>query len=179
MCTEVCKEPTRCYCRPSYLRNAAGVCVPSTECKAAATCPEHEVVPPCVPCRQTCEHKNRRFCAHVCIKTDKCFCDNGYLRAANGTCIKEDDCEKFGGFAIAGRRPTVLDIVRRVARNVNSDDGCNGDNEHKPYCIPCHKTCDDVNRMCIEVCRVNEGQCYCKPGFVRNANGNCIKEAHC
>lgn len=54
------------------------------------------------------------------------------------------------------------------------------DNEYIPECIPCPPiNCGDKNETaCIAVCNPNK-KCYCKPGFLRNKEGVCVKPEEC
>lgn len=55
-----------------------------------------------------------------------------------------------------------------------------GKNEHIPKCKPCSPgNCGDKNdTICTQKCEPNE-KCYCKPGYLRNKEGICVREAEC
>lgn len=55
-----------------------------------------------------------------------------------------------------------------------------GENEYIPECIPCPPlNCGDRNdTVCTAECRPNK-ECYCRPGFLRNKQGVCVKQAEC
>lgn len=55
-----------------------------------------------------------------------------------------------------------------------------GENEYVPTCVPCPPVnCgDSSDSICFENCVVNK-KCYCRPGFLRNDVGTCIKAEQC
>jgi len=60
----------------------------------------------------------------------------------------------------------------------DGDEEC-GLNESRVGCIPCHRTCQDVNKECLRACALRK-KCYCKSGYVRGDDGiTCIKETEC
>lgn len=57
---------------------------------------------------------------------------------------------------------------------------CNKPNEIYSNCVsPCRKTCDNFARN--EKCHTSEcnPECNCKPGYVRDSRGNCIRYSDC
>ena len=55
-----------------------------------------------------------------------------------------------------------------------------GKNEELFQCPPCVQTCDQVGQQiaCPDACTAI-GSCYCKSGFVKDKDGNCIPPEHC
>lgn len=54
------------------------------------------------------------------------------------------------------------------------------ENEHIPECVPCRAlNCGDKTPQCnTDKCKPNK-KCYCRPGFLRNEQGFCVKEEEC
>lgn len=60
-----------------------------------SVCGENEYIPLCVPCPPlNCGDRTDLACTLQCIENSKCYCQLGYLRAPNGTCVKEELCCK-------------------------------------------------------------------------------------
>ncbi|XP_066260197.1 serine protease inhibitor swm-1-like [Euwallacea similis] len=54
---------------------------------------------------------------------------------------------------------------------------CSKPNEQYSNCgTPCEETCTYQPEVCILVCKQG---CFCKPGYVRNNNGDCILKSQC
>ncbi|XP_048513095.1 chymotrypsin inhibitor Ani s 6-like [Athalia rosae] len=43
-------------------------------------------------------------------------------------------------------------------------------------CAPCDKSCDNLDPACTKQCRIG---CYCREGYVRNYNKQCIPQYMC
>ena len=95
--------------------------------------------------------KEQCYGAQVC--EDKCVCDSGYARDANGDCVPEMEC--------------LVCVDNQVPKMIKGackgDEYCNGDTCFSPT-----------------VFNPNEKEyltCVCKPGFKRDESGNCVE--HC
>ncbi|CAO1396939.1 unnamed protein product [Diamesa tonsa] len=150
-CPDVCVRG--CFCKPGFLKNDQGVCVPVEECPKPIECPANEVFS-CgsAACEKSCGNINDT-CDIVNIKCDdKCFCIEGYVRESgpNSTCIPVNTCPivcsepntEFNQCA-SSCQPTCL----------------------KPFIGRCNKMCNAV--------------CVCQRGFIQNESGKCIKPEEC
>ncbi|KAJ8732616.1 hypothetical protein PYW07_015215 [Mythimna separata] len=148
-----------CVCEDGYLRARNGTCVPEDKCDTPV-CKKHEVYSECT--NGGCQARN---CSQLgqpvpCIKLDPkscikgCVCEDGYLRARNGTCVPEDKC-----------------------------DNCNKPHEHYDSCAPScpPQTCESIGKTyeCPITAAVCRGACRCDKGYYRNKIGDCIPEKKC
>ncbi|XP_047020461.1 zonadhesin-like isoform X3 [Helicoverpa zea] len=146
-----------CVCKEGYLRNKNGECIAENEC-SADLCTAHEEFSNCTQavCRaQNCTDKGiPQACPSVADGDCKqgCICKEGYFRDANGYCVPEELCNKECG-------------TNQELRCMNS--------------CPPQKTCS-TRRFAVTcppspyVCK-----CVCKPGHVKDDNGQCIPEEQC
>ncbi|XP_053686650.1 serine protease inhibitor swm-1-like [Sabethes cyaneus] len=116
------------------------------------TCGRHEVFLECgSACPETCDTINSDeilICVPMCVSG--CFCRKGFVRNAEGQCIRRWKC------------PTQC-----------------GNNEEYTTCgSACPPNCENFpeNVECPEICLVG---CFCKPGFVLNAENECILRSEC
>ncbi|PZC75815.1 hypothetical protein B5X24_HaOG205635 [Helicoverpa armigera] len=146
-----------CVCKEGYLRNKNGECIAENEC-SADLCTTHEEFSNCTQavCRaQNCTNKGiPQACPSVADGDCKqgCICKEGYFRNENGYCVPEELCNKECG-------------TNQELRCMNS--------------CPPQKTCS-TRRFAVTcppspyVCK-----CVCKPGHVKDDNGQCIPEEQC
>ncbi|XP_063890544.1 zonadhesin isoform X2 [Helicoverpa armigera] len=146
-----------CVCKEGYLRNKNGECIAENEC-SADLCTAHEEFSNCTQavCRaQNCTDKGiPQACPSVADGDCKqgCICKEGYFRDKNGYCVPEELCSKECG-------------TNQELRCMNS--------------CPPQKTCS-TRRFAVTcppspyVCK-----CVCKPGHVKDDNGQCIPEEQC
>nr|WDD44670.1 zonadhesin 2 [Ephestia kuehniella] len=156
-CILICYT-NRCDCKDGFYLNSKGKCVKPDQCDTKPTCPKHEVFSNCT--NGDCEAQN---CSQLgypvpCVKINPdecqkgCVCDEGYLRAENGTCIPKSQCPSCGG-------------------DENAQAGCG---------VNCNRHCSDIGeepKACIEICY--ENACDCKDGFYLNSDGKCVKPDQC
>jgi len=93
LCPAVCKSG--CFCKNGLVRDANGVCVPTSKClKDKSECNgEHEVFNSCgSDCPKTCDNFDKTtICDDVCKVG--CFCQEPYVRdIKTGRCVVTDDC---------------------------------------------------------------------------------------
>ncbi|GFT45325.1 zonadhesin [Nephila pilipes] len=138
-----------CFCKPGYVRNQKGLCVLPNFCPVV--CGENEEFKECgTACPRTCSNRTEhRPCPAVCVKG--CFCRDGYVRDPSGKCVL----------------PRFCPVVCKV-------------NEVFQECGPaCPNTCDSLGKSdspCPARCVKG---CFCKSGYVRNRDGNCILPNFC
>lgn len=114
------------------------------------TCPTNEVIPDCVPCRQTCADPVDKICTLECRKPTTCYCRSGWLRNAYGVCIPEHQCP--------GHRCPK--------------------NEEVPECKRCNERCSEQDKICPLIC-IPGDRCQCKVGCFRNRVGVCVSPGNC
>ncbi|CAO1441024.1 unnamed protein product [Diamesa tonsa] len=152
-CPAVCR--VGCACKPGFVRNNEGKCIREKQCpphslSLAACSGKNEVFSDCGCNDLTCDSRFK-VCPIVC--RSGCYCAAGFVRNAENVCIAQAECQETQ----CGEHEIFT----------NCGSGC-GD-----------LTCDNPTlegRFCPAVCRVG---CACKPGFVRNNEGKCIREKQC
>lgn len=125
-------------------------------------------------CAPTCEHPKPRPCPLVC--SEGCFCVDGYLKSANGSCVRPEHCEKVPP-QIPVQIPNAQMAVAQQQQNEKPKE-CGANEEYRtcgPFCQPtCHKP--HFPMFCSLRC--NQG-CFCKEGYIRGENGACIPISEC
>ncbi|XP_054161710.1 zonadhesin-like [Oppia nitens] len=140
-----------CICRDGYKRNKLLTCVAEDDCRA---CDENEEFSKCgTDCGHHCNDllKDNIPCPLVC--NIGCFCNSGYYRNKKGKCVTKSTCDT----------DPIL---------------CNT-NEEYLYCgNHCGETCEDLRNPihCPKVC---EKGCFCKHGYYRDIDGNCLTKDQC
>ncbi|KAL4707026.1 hypothetical protein ACJJTC_000453 [Scirpophaga incertulas] len=157
--------PPACRCRFNYSRDKNGKCIPTRNCPAfpcKGKNEEYNSCPPLCPsddCSQAsltgkCPLLGRIGIVLRCKPT--CRCKKGYWRK-NGVCVPYAEC-----------KPKPSDC---------------GINEERKCIQPCppQKSCDNRKAVyfCPAVIRPCKSTCVCKPGYLRNAIGECITVAQC
>ncbi|XP_039748870.1 zonadhesin-like isoform X3 [Pararge aegeria] len=151
-----------CRCADGFYRNYENVCVPKSECPI---CPKNERPTSCIQAR--CEQRN---CSDLmkpvaCVRIDTkfctkgCLCDDGYLRAKNGTCVPVNQCpEAKCGFN------EVFDICPST---------CPGEKcGVEPNLVLCSPNLEPGDPSC-------QPRCRCVDGYLRNNNGKCVPKDKC
>jgi hypothetical protein len=165
MCTMQCV--VGCFCKPGYLKNEHGVCVPSESCGVPAAeampmppqmCGENEEFRQCKGCDGTCDNPNP-ICPRICIQG--CACKEGHFRnGPNGKCVLAQQCPPMPAVAVMPLPPHVC-----------------GENEEFRQCKGCDGTCANPNPLCPRICIPG---CACKQGHLRSGpNGKCIMAQQC
>jgi hypothetical protein len=170
MCTLQCV--VGCFCKPGYLKNEHGMCVPSVSCGVPAAeampmppqmCGDNEEFRQCKGCDGTCDNPTP-MCPRICIQG--CACKSGHLRTGpNGKCIMPQQCPK-------------VDPVHTSFMMLPPTPKC-GENEVFHSCgTACPATCANPHPspVCTKQCVIG---CFCKEGFLKNANGACVPAANC
>lgn len=178
ICTRQCV--IGCFCKPGFLRNKYHVCVPAEQCDKPNVVPQQNfayppdhtpmpVVPEvcadeneefrqCKGCDGTCD-KPHPICPRICLPG--CACKRGHVRGANGKCIKLEQCPKA--------QLNILMMMPPVCKQ----------NEVFLTCgTACPATCDNPHpsAICTKNCVIG---CFCKEGYLRHANGECVPMANC
>ncbi|KAL4707022.1 hypothetical protein ACJJTC_000449 [Scirpophaga incertulas] len=119
-------------------------------------CAKNEVFR-CVNCpEKSCDNRDIEFvCPPDRPCRNKCVCKPGYYRNAIGQCITETQCKKCS-------KPNEFFACGNICDNTCS--GLGGLNR---------TNCPFISlRFCTE-------KCYCKDGYARDANNNCIPVSQC
>uniref|UniRef100_A0A2A4J7B9 Serpin domain-containing protein n=1 Tax=Heliothis virescens TaxID=7102 RepID=A0A2A4J7B9_HELVI len=158
-CPRICL-PNSCDCKEGFVYDEqTKKCVRTTDC--TPICGKHEVKSECI--NGGCRARN---CTQLgkpvpCVKLDPkscikgCVCEEGYLRARNGTCVKEDKCDQ-------------------ECTGPNEYYSCGGacDNVCATLDVQNQTNCPMVNIKCNEMC-------YCEEGYARDSNNTCIPIDKC
>ncbi|XP_073952243.1 zonadhesin-like isoform X2 [Choristoneura fumiferana] len=155
-CSLACVD-SGCLCKSGYLRHDNGTCVPVNECSPPA-CNKNEAYTSCgTACPETCLNRGGN-CTTSCTKqcVEGCFCNKGFVRADDETCVKPKDCPP----------PT-----------------CSDPNEVFDSCPPTCPPGDNCSNLwskfdCSKFEKCCKPGCRCKPGYYRN-NGKCITTQQC
>jgi len=161
LCDLKCKSGYECKWRkPVCVRHPCDV-VPMKQC-VAKECGPFETFNGCASCvpEPSCAEPNpiSRLCLAVC--QPRCECSTGYIRDANGRCIKPRECANEGN-----------------CRDNEVFNGC-----LKPPGCRLTPTCDDpepkpnTTTFCAAVCVPG---CVCPSGYVQNSDGICIPRDQC
>ncbi|XP_034933688.1 uncharacterized protein [Chelonus insularis] len=103
-CIAACRV-NACECAPGYVRAPNGMCIRQWQCPRNETvhvqplrCNRicsggpHDVCKPCgTRCPPTCENPGPRVCTKDCA-INVCECQEGFVRAPNGQCIRPEFC---------------------------------------------------------------------------------------
>uniref|UniRef100_A0A2A4JHY5 TIL domain-containing protein n=1 Tax=Heliothis virescens TaxID=7102 RepID=A0A2A4JHY5_HELVI len=116
---------------------------------------EMQCVHSCPP-QKTCRDRDIPvYCTRVfgpC--TSRCVCKPGYIRNENNDCISEDQCE----------------ICEKENEFYDCDVPC--DNVCESLTVRNRTNCDLYSYKCIR-------QCYCKDGYARDSDRNCVPIDEC
>ncbi|XP_045486410.1 zonadhesin [Pieris rapae] len=154
---EDCK-PT-CLCPDGQFRNKIGQCITSEECLQCNG--PHEYFSCGGACDNECDKLSRQSinnCPIVNIQCNrKCYCEDGYARDANNTCIPINEC------------PPECPINERYVNNINE------------ICVA--KTCSELDQpLPCQIdgsCNTGPPGCICIDGYVRNGDGICVPTTEC
>ncbi|XP_055930162.1 zonadhesin-like [Argiope bruennichi] len=139
-----------CFCKPGYVRDRTGRCILPNFCPVV--CGVNEEFKECgsaCPANCTNHLQPQRLCPAICVKG--CFCKSGFVRDSSGKCIL----------------PTMCPVV------------CRPNEEFKECGLPCQITCDNLGIPALPCPLQCTKGCFCKPGFVRNRDGDCVRPSSC
>nr|XP_021186143.2 zonadhesin isoform X1 [Helicoverpa armigera] len=188
-CIKTCDNPnpvcpaqcTRgCFCKEGLLRDRDGNCVPPNQCSIEdpaapvqyqyqMTCSEHQVYKRCETCIKTCSNPNPK-CPTPCAMG--CFCEDGYVQAPDGRCVKLEECPKeITNFAAE----VMVGPMTHISHEPTVED-CAPDEEYFS-CGWCEPSCSNPAPSCpIKVCTRG---CLCRPPLLRHHSGHCVEEKDC
>ncbi|CAG4942794.1 unnamed protein product [Parnassius apollo] len=148
-CTKNCVQG--CFCKPNFLRNETGACVPVEKCfENYQVCGENEEYKSCgSACPPTCSRPEPEACILVC--REGCFCKTGYYRdESTNRCVKRDQC---------------------------SENRCPENEVYDMCSAGCQPSCNNnANPLCSRICVAG---CVCYPGLLRNDDGDCVSVDEC
>lgn len=164
-CEKTCDDPVKmicpkicapgCVCKDGLVRDKkSGECVPVDQCPQQ--CGLNEIHAECgtAECQNTCANPDIATLAR-CACVPGCVCAEGFIRDDNtGKCILPSECA------------------------TTSSNTCLKVNEEWSDCgTACERSCgSNPNAPCILLCVRG---CFCKSGFIRDSNGECILESEC
>nr|WIM01334.1 zonadhesin-like protein 1A [Limnephilus flavicornis] len=149
----------KCYCVDGYARDKNNKCVPIKQCPPKFTCPKTQVYNACpasCPVQGGCGTYLLGIVSDpVCIPSDtrvckpKCECKTGLLLKSEKECVKPEQCCQDPN-----------------AEVVSCPNPCPGGTCESPKFADCKAPC-----------RIRG--CQCKSGYVKDAEGKCIKLSNC
>ncbi|UMM38351.1 hypothetical protein L5515_009803 [Caenorhabditis briggsae] len=133
-------------------------------------CKDHETFNTCgSACEPSCEIPNPSFCTMQCVIG--CQCDSGFFRRSDNACVKKEECSQT-----ANATAPVLPAILPAPANTT----CGKNEEHNTCHNPCtEKKCPQKNAPLVNCLMACMDGCSCKSGFLRNMQGECVKEAEC
>jgi len=84
-----------CFCNKGFIRDAAGTCVTEEVCQSTGqSCRENETFSECgTACEPICGSEPNDLCIQMCVAG--CFCNEGFIRHTDGTCVTEEFCQSI------------------------------------------------------------------------------------
>ncbi|KAG8183312.1 hypothetical protein JTE90_002804 [Oedothorax gibbosus] len=143
-----------CDCKRGYYRDQNGKCIPESQCPITETCQlEGEEYTDCgSACPLTCDNKdNPPICTLQCVAG--CFCRKGLIRNNVGRCVDPGKCP-----------PKETCLLK--------------EEEYNDCGTACPLTCANKDNPppCVPLCVPG---CFCRPGLVRNDEGQCVEPQKC
>jgi len=169
VCTRNCV--IGCFCKPGFLKNDQGLCVETLKCGVptpveaapvlAQVCSDNEEYRQCKGCDGTCKNPNP-ICPRICIPG--CACKQGHLRNDKGHCVQTRECS-------AQVQPQSFMMLPPVPK-------CSANEVFLTCGTACPATCANPHPspVCTRNCVIG---CFCKEGFLKNAQGVCVAAANC
>lgn len=171
-CTLQCILNT-CKCKPGYVRDLDGSCVPLSCCSNAVTCSENEVWTNCATQQDDyCD----KFTGQVALgasyqdcKKNTCQCAEGYVRNSSGTCVTPSQCESQFLCGANEVGILVLDISSSYFGNYTCQCKNGFMRNYQGVCVPQQTNlvsltnCLTDPKACnfIERCQINEWLTHC------------------
>ncbi|XP_049876368.1 von Willebrand factor-like isoform X3 [Pectinophora gossypiella] len=180
-CNRTCDNPNPicpaqcargCFCRDDLVRDKDGRCVKIENCSHVKrndssnktpqyqlTCGPHQVYSSCRSCEKTCSSPIPE-CSQPC--SAGCFCEDGYLKAPSGKCVKLEECPRAEVSLGGAQEPSIED--------------CSSD-EIYLSCGWCEPSCWEPRPQCPRgVCTRG---CLCRPPLLRHHSGHCVQQKDC
>ncbi|CAH2992095.1 unnamed protein product [Chilo suppressalis] len=158
----LCSCKPRCVCKDGKVKDKAGKCVPRKECPSCGG--DINAEPGCATnCGKKCSDvvTPNLICPRIC-KLNGCDCKKGYYYdGVSNKCVKPDDCPSS---SVCPKPNEVYDKCPDCSPQTCAT---KDDVFHCPM-IPANKT----GPNCKPACR-------CKPGYLKNPEGVCVKECDC
>lgn len=166
ICPKICRPG--CACKHGHVRDVTGKCMKLEQCKMdsqmnfalpPSICSgENEESVPCKKCDRTCDNPER-ICPRIPRCRPGCACKLGHVRDATNKCVKKEQCK--------------MEMNMMVMPPV-----CKETEVFKTCGTACPATCDNPHpsAICTRNCVIG---CFCKEGYLRHANGECVAAANC
>ncbi|XP_077288713.1 zonadhesin-like [Arctopsyche grandis] len=159
ICPGTCLKSGGCVCKPGYVENSQGLCIPPEKCP---NCGANEVFSCGSACDTTCATLGDT-CPIINIKCNEmCYCVRGYARNSNNMCIPIKYCP-----------PKIQCTAMNQIYN-----SC-------PKMCPPEETCEFYLSGAVYDCANPVDQpckprCECKQGYIRSVyNGDCVRKEQC
>jgi len=121
-------------------------------------------------CAPTCNNPNPGpVCVLPCV--DGCFCKPGFLKAANGECVRPEQCDAVPHI------PIQIPHINMMAEE-STQPKCGADEEYRTCGPSCTPTCAMPLPKPWCSLRCFPG-CYCKEGYLKNEEGKCVPATKC
>lgn len=112
-------------------------------------------------CEPTCANPKPTICTLQCVMG--CFCKPGFMKNEKGECVRPENCEAQNKKMLFAYPPDMQ---------------CKENEVFMPCGSACPPTCANphASPICTKQCVIG---CFCKPGYLRQENGECVSAEKC
>ncbi|CAL2047680.1 unnamed protein product [Caenorhabditis brenneri] len=136
-------------------------------------CKDNETFQTCgSACEPSCDAPSPGFCTLQCVVG--CQCDKGFFRRSDKACVTKDQCTVTTNTTapVAPILPAILPAPSNLT--------CGANEEANECHNPCtEKKCPVANPPMVNCLLACMNGCSCKKGYLRNMQGQCVKDADC
>ncbi|EGT41608.1 hypothetical protein CAEBREN_09997 [Caenorhabditis brenneri] len=136
-------------------------------------CKDNETFQTCgSACEPSCDAPSPGFCTLQCVVG--CQCDKGFFRRSDNACVTKDQCTVTTNTTapVAPILPAILPAPSNLT--------CGANEEANECHNPCtEKKCPVANPPMVNCLLACMNGCSCKKGYLRNMQGQCVKDADC
>ncbi|KAJ8712574.1 hypothetical protein PYW07_005416 [Mythimna separata] len=154
------------------------------------TCKENQVYKRCEALEKTCAKRNPKV-PSPCVPG--CFCQDGYVKAPNGQCVRPEECPKAQitrtnqstNVGPTTLPPTEVQFQLQIGPMVHDSQPSHHDpsvedcglDEAYLTCGWCEPSCTNPLPICSN--KVCTRGCLCRPPLLRHHSGRCVEAKDC